>query len=144
MSEVLFRLLTLDECSQVAHLSDDSKILGIAYTDSGEVVSMVSFSQARSGLMCDNCVGICAQGGIIWTRPDYQEQGLFTKLFYFTSEAAQIKKIYIHDGSPSGLLVADRYGFAVPKNDSLFSPPLNTAVQSAKDFALAAAIEEIL
>jgi hypothetical protein len=118
--------------------------LGIAYTDSNEVVSMVSFSQARSGLMCDACVGICAQGGIIWTRPDYQQQGVFTKLFYFTSEAANLKRIYIHDGSPSGLLVANRYNFAVPKDESLFSPPLNTAIQSAKDFALAAAIEAIL
>jgi hypothetical protein len=74
----------------------------------------------------------------------YQEQGIFTKLFYYTKEAAGIKRIYIHDPSPAGRLVADRYGFAIPKNIDDFPPVDNAMQEQRKDAERAIFLEGIL
>lgn len=138
MDGIRFRILTHEELQNF--LDTDyplvttrlDAILGIAINDNNECISMSSQNWRNRGLMCDNCTLNCGQGGIVWTRPDYQGQGIFTMLFQWTAEQAGIQKTYVSWSGSYYELLANKYNLFTPKSDILME---RSGEQSALSYA---------
>jgi len=66
-------------------------------------------------------------GGIVWTRPDYQSQGIFTNLHNYLKAELGVDRVYVHNNNPSNVLIARIYGLAVPPEDEYPPDPQNVA-----------------
>lgn len=134
MDGIRFRMLTYDELQNFLDTNfplttrRKDSVLGIAINDQNECISMSSQNWRNRGLMCDNCTLDCGQGGIVWTRPDYQGQGIFTMLFKWTAEQAGIQKTYVSWSGPYYELLANKYNLLTPKAEVL---PERVGEQSA-------------
>lgn len=113
---ISFRLLTEQETRDVGLYAPDQAI-GAALNEDGECVSLASFRWTERGSWCDSCTGKCSGGErIVWTRTDYQQQGIFKELFFWTKEQLGIDRVYITSNGAFGRLLASRYDLIIPKN----------------------------
>ncbi len=141
MSAPEFRLVTAEQML-AAGSSTFNEDVAVAVNETGEVISMVSFNTAYRGRMCSSCTGNCATGGMVWTRSDYREQGIFRGLFEWAQAALGVDKVYIHNKSQTGVLVAQRFELAVPVIEM---PPVgNLYEEEMKMTDLAIRIQDVI
>jgi hypothetical protein len=113
---ISFRLLTEQETRDVGLYAPDQAI-GAALNEDGECVSLASLRWTDRGSWCDSCTGKCAGGETaVWTRADYQQQGIFKELFFWTKGQLGIDRVYVASIGAFGRLLASRYDLIIPKN----------------------------
>lgn len=115
IDNIRFVMLT-GEDEQLIGTNDGAHATGVALNENNECVSISSQYWTERGSLCANCTRDCAWGGIVWTRPDYQNQGIFTMLFFWVREQAGINKTYISKNDPFNLLLADKWNLSIPDN----------------------------
>ena len=139
-----FRVLSREEAESAGLGAPPQVVYGVALDSLGEVVSIASIDTSRRGLRCDNCTKNCATGGVVWTRSDYRQQDVFGSLFYWLKGELGIDKVYIHNPSPAGRLIAARFGLSIPKDIDGFPPIENLRESELAVGAAATALKEIL
>lgn len=117
-----FSILSYSQMNDLEIL-DQYHIYGIATNENNECIALSSQSWVNRGSLCNNCNFKCSQGGIIWTREDYRSQGIFTELFFWTRDQAEITKTYISKSGPFHALLAEKYGLYVPKDIETLPEP---------------------
>ena len=92
-------------------------IFGIAINNNNECISISSQNWRLRGSLCDDCTQNCGQGGWVWTREDYRNQGIFKSLFAWVSSKAGIEKIYISKSGEWHRLFANKNGLIYPEKN---------------------------
>ena len=129
MDNIRFRVLTYEELQNFLDINFNmvttrkDSVVGVAINDENECISISSQNWRNRGIMCDSCTLDCGQGGIVWTRPDYQGQGIFTMLFRWTAEQARIQKTYVSWSGAYYELLANKYNLLTPKQELLTERP---------------------
>jgi len=129
MDNIRFRVLTYEDLQNFLDTDFTSittkkdVVVGVAVNDNNECISISSQNWRNRGLMCDSCTLDCGQGGVVWTRPDYQSQGIFTMLFRWTAEQAGIQKTYVSWSGAYYELLANKYNLLTPKSEMLSERP---------------------
>lgn len=119
MTETITYVMISPEQLSLFGTSSEYRVFGAALNEQNECVSLSSLSWALRERLCSNCTKTCSQGGYIWTREDYQSQGIFNELFSFIKEQSGIDKVYISKTGPFHLLLAEKYGLFVPEDKTL-------------------------
>jgi hypothetical protein len=138
---VRFVLLTREDEEAIGSY-DDFHVTGVALNDANECVSISSQYWPARYQLCGSCEGKCAWGGTVWTRPDYQNQGIFTMLFFWTKEQAGIEKTYISKNDPFNLLLADKFNLSIPENIEDLPPLGNSYPALLQAYELSGKITE--
>ena len=142
--EFQIKVLSDSEMVALGYPSGGTVSIAVALNENGEVCSIASVDRVRRGTMCDNCTGTCAQGGIVWTRPDSLGNTLFRQCYAAVVAANGYDPIYISHLDPITVLVADTYGPKVPKEGSVPERTKSAAEELSEVVAMATQIEEVL
>ena len=126
--DIRFVLLT-DEDKISLSLPLDFEAVAVALNSNNECVSMAGHSWKNRNVFCGSCNYRCSQGSIVWTRSDYQQQGIFYRLFFWAKEQLGIETIYISKNDPFNLLLAEKYNLSIPRNIEDL-PPLDNKYET--------------
>lgn len=112
---VRFVLLTPED-EEALGTPNSSHVTGVALNENNECVSISTLEWPMRYQLCGSCDGKCSWGGVVWTRDDYQQQGIFYRLFFWTKEQAGLETTYISKNDPFNLLLAEKYNLKIPMN----------------------------
>lgn len=81
-----------------------------------QVTAFGIYTKDNRGQECDNCNLSCASTLLVYTRPGFRRQGIFTQLFEYVKQTSEYTKIYVtRNTPPEGALIARRYSIPIPK-----------------------------
>jgi hypothetical protein len=88
--------------------------------DDNKVVCLATLYFGKQYQFCNSCTGHCAQGNIVWTHPDYRNQGVLRSMFSWGTETLGVEKVYagMYDGLDAPVEAA-----AIHWKEGLLLPP---------------------